>query len=332
MGSRPLLPVLAVVVSLAMSVLAGCGSGPAKPPAAVRVPGPALSTAPPGAVPPAVMPTGPFAKFRTSHMTSAGPIMETTLKGAKSGVTGKVWVWTPPEYADPHYAKSGFPVLMLYTGNTGVNYNFWAHPEVEPTQAENIRLIKLGKAHPFIMIMPVLQMSTKLDTECSDVAGAPKMGTWLAEDVVAMVKANFRTLPGPDGWGMAGASSGAFCATKLTLQHPDQFKAAVSWCGYFAPEPQAGPHWSPQEMLANSPTQMLKDGHPDVRLLLISGDQPKFRADYERITTFLKLVRPPTIARSYLQPGGGHYTADLKKLIPTILEFLTANLQGPVAG
>jgi enterochelin esterase-like enzyme len=321
----------AICVLSAIVVLSSCSSGsqPKTP-----VPGTSSSVpATPGkAAPPVVMPTGPAAQFKVSHMTSAGPVMVTTLAGKKSGVTGKVWVWTPPEYKDPRYARSGFPVLMLYTGDTGVNYNFWAHEEVEPTQAENARLAKAGKAHPFIMIMPVLQLSKQQDTECSDRPGQPKMGTWLGEDVVDMVKANFRTLPGRDGWGMAGASSGAFCAAKLTLQHPGQFKAAVSWCGYFVPEPETGPRWSPQEMLENSPEQMLKQGQPNVRLLLLAGDKRLFHADTDRIKAFMKLVRPPTVVTSYIQPGGGHYTADLKKLLPNILEFLTENLQGPVPG
>ncbi|MDX6434829.1 MAG: hypothetical protein QOE54_7195 [Streptosporangiaceae bacterium] len=318
---------------MAITVLSACSSSP--PPKAPPPQDTNVSQAPAKprrAAPPVVMPTGPAARFNVSHYTSAGPIMVTTLKGAKSGVTGKVWVWTPPEYKDPKYAKSGFPVLMLYTGSTGVNYNFWAHQEVEPTQSEDVRLVKARQAHPFIMVMPILQLSLKQDTECSDRVGQPKMGTWLAEDVVDMVKANFRTLPTRDGWGMAGASSGAFCAAKLTLQNPDKFKAAVSWCGYFVPEPETGPRWSQQDVLANSAAHIFQQRQPDVRLLLLAGDNRKFHADVNRMNAFTKLVQPPTVVTTYIQPGGGHFTADLKKLIPNILEFLTKSLQGPVAG
>lgn len=314
---------------LVASVTAGCGSSGARaqqPPATTPA-----QAAPAGRTePPVVMPKGPKAHFRFSHKTSGGPIMVTTLKGAKSGVTGKVWVWLPPEYKDPRYAKSGFPVLTLYTGNTGVNYNFWAHEEVEPIQKAAVQMEKRHKAHPFIMVMPVLQMSTAQDTECSDIPGMPKMGTFLGDDVYTMIRANFRTLPGRNGFGLGGASSGAFCAVKLALQHPDRYRAAMSWAGYFDPEPQAGPHWTPQQMRANSPNEMIKR-HPDVRLFLLAGDRKLFRSDKERIMAFKQLVKPPTTVQVEIQKNGGHYTADLEKLLPDILGWFTKNLEGPVA-
>ncbi|MFC5182714.1 alpha/beta hydrolase [Actinomadura harenae] len=317
-----------LTAALVASTAAGCSSSGAKaapPPSTTPAP-----AAPAGRTePPVVMPTGPKAHFRFSHNTSGGPIMVTTLKGAKSGVTGKVWVWLPPEYKDKRYAKSGFPVLTLYTGNTGVNYNFWAHEEVEPIQKVAVQMRKRHKAHPFIMVMPVLQMSTRQDTECSDIPGMPKMGTFLGDDVYRMVKANFRTLPGRDGWGLGGASSGAFCAVKLALQHPDRYRSAMSWAGYFAPEPQAGPRWTPQQMSANSPTEMVKK-RPDVRLFLLAGDRKLFRSDKERIMAFKQIVRPPTTVQVEIQKNGGHYTADLQKLLPDILTWFTKNLEGPV--
>lgn len=275
------------------------------------------------------MPTGPPAHFSTFRSTAAGPIKVTTFKGPKSGVTGKVWVWLPPEYNDPKYAKSGFPVVFLFTGNTGVNYNFWPDPRVVPTQSEDVRLTQEGKAHPFIMIMPILQLSTKQDTECSDRPGQPKMATWMGEDLVTLVKQNFRTMPSRDGWGMAGASSGAFCAVKLTLQYSDQFKAAASWGGYFYPLPETGPRWTQQELQDNSPLYMVKKSQPDVHLLLLAGDNPKYRADFERIDQFMAAIKPPTTAEKFIQKGGAHLTDDLKKLVPNILEFLTQNLTGP---
>ncbi|RFU38203.1 hypothetical protein DZF91_28910 [Actinomadura logoneensis] len=338
MGSRPSTRGVGAALVAAMCVapaVTGCGSSGAKaqtPPASSTQPGTPAQAAPAGRTqPPVVMPSGPKAHFTFSHRTSGGPIMVTTLKGARSGVTGKVWVWLPPEYKDPRYARSGFPVLMLYTGNTGVNYNFWAHEEVEPIQRTAVQMAKRHKAHPFIMVMPVLQMSTRQDTECSDIPGMPKMGTFLGDDVYAMVRANFRTLPGRDGWGLGGASSGAFCAVKLALQHPDRYRAAMSWAGYFEPEPQAGPRWTARQMRANSPTEMVRK-HPDVRLFLLAGDRRMFRADKDRITAFQRLVRPPTTVKVEIQKNGGHYTADLAKLLPDILAWFTKTLPGPVPG
>jgi enterochelin esterase-like enzyme len=318
-----------VAAFLLTAVLSGCGSGSsaksAEPPRATTEAG----KNPVSRAPAVAMPTGPPAHFTVARHTSAGPVLMTRLKGAKSGWTGKVWVWLPPQYNDPRYAKTGFPVVILHTGGSGSGYNYWSNPKVLPAQEDDVRLNGAGKAHPFIMVMPALQPSSRQDTECSDIPGKPKMGTWLGEDVPDFVHANFRTLRSRDGWGTAGASSGAFCAVKLAAQHPDDFKAVVSWGGYFQPDTEL--HWSKEGRRANSPDLMLERNRPDLRLLLIAGGSPRSRDELDRMNALVKLIKPPTVATTYIQPNGEHFTKDLKKLVPMILEFLTANMQGPTS-
>lgn len=322
--------VTAAGVLLLAVLLAGCTPGRTAT-TTRHTPGPAAREAAPRAnrPSPVSMPSGRAARFTVARRTSAGPVLLTRLKGAKSGVTGKVWVWLPPQYHDPRYATTGFPVIILHTGGSGAGYNYWGDPEVLPTLAEDVRLAKAGKAYPFIMVMPVLQLSERLDTECSDIPRQPKMGTWMAEDVPAFIRANFRTLSGRDGWGIAGASSGAFCAVKLAADHPERYKAVVSWGGYFAP--QTDLPWPANDRRANSPDLILQRSRPDIRLLLLVGDNPRFRGDILRMNALLRMIHPPTVASTYVQPHGGHYTADLSRLIPRILRFLTDNMQGPQA-
>lgn len=309
--------------------LAGCGSASHPGTTTLMTPGtktggPAARTRHGAAV---SMPTGPAARFRVARRTSAGPIFLTSLKGVRSGVTGKVWVWLPPQYHDPRYARMGFPVITLYTGGSGAGYNYWSDPKIIPTQADDVRLAKEGRAYPFIMVMPILQPSAREDTECSDVPGHPKMGTWMAGDVPAFIRANFRTLTSRDGWGTAGASSGAFCAIKMAADQPGTYKAAVSWGGYF--EPETGLSWAEEGRLANSPDRTLQRTRPEIRLLLLAGGAPHVRADVQAMTALTKVIRPPTVATTYVQPNGMHRTVDLRGLVPKILEFLTRNMQGP---
>jgi S-formylglutathione hydrolase FrmB len=273
------------------------------------------------------MPTGPRARFRVARRTTAGPILVTSLKGARSGVTGEVWVWLPPEYHERRYAHTGFPVVTLYTGGSGAGYNYWSDPKVLPTQADDVRLVARGRAHPFIMVMPVLQPTASEDTECSDIPGHPRMGTWLADDVPAFVRANFRTLTGPDGWGTAGASSGAFCAVKMAAERPGTYRAAVSWGGYFTPETDLT--WSASGQRANSAYRDIQRNRPDIRLMLLAGGNPRIRVDVQDMTALTKVIRPPTTVTTYVQPGGLHRTQDLRPLVPMILEFLSRNLAGP---
>lgn len=273
------------------------------------------------------MPTGPKAQFRVARPTAAGPIQVTTLVGRKSGVSGKVWVWLPPEYNDPKFARSGFPVLTLYPGGEGNGYNTWTDPQL-PIQEIDAQLAKTGKAHPFIMVMPIQQLAKNLDTECSDVPGHPKVGTWMAQDLPDFVRANFRTLPGRDGFGLMGASAGAFCSAKLAMQHPDLFKAAVPIDGYFAPESPLFPRKA-EWFQTNSPTAMLA-GSPDVKLLVTAGSAEPYERNVAK--AFVNAAKPPTDVTYYELPGGRHLTSDFKRLIPTALKYLTDNLQGPGSG
>ncbi|WP_371482013.1 alpha/beta hydrolase [Kitasatospora sp. NBC_00315] len=276
-----------------------------------------------------LMPTGPAASFGKARDTAAGQILITTLTGAKSGVSGKVWVWLPPEYNDPAYAKTGFPVLTLYAGGQSAGYNTWTDNQL-PIQEVDAQLSKAGRAHPFIMIMPVqnLDSNEAKAMECSDIPGQPRIGTWMAEDIPDFVRANFRTVRGRDGWGLMGASTGAFCSAKLALQFPDRFKAAVPIDGYFNPD---SPLWKGHEAerLANSPGVMVAQGKADVRMLATAGGANGY--EKKIVTDWVARAAAPLKVEYYEQPGGKHLTADFKKMIPDALEWLTKNLAGPEA-
>ncbi|MGA4543157.1 alpha/beta hydrolase [Uniformispora flossi] len=252
--------------------------------------------------------------------------MKTSLHGPESDVTMNVWTWTPPEYDDPTYAGSGFPVLVLFPGGEGNNYNTWVDNAQLGLQTALTDMAKTGKSHPFILVMPSMQLSKGLETECSDIPGQPKVGTWITEDVRDMVLANFRANPDPKAWGIMGGSSGGFCAAKLALQRPDRFAAAVPIGAYFIPDSKLwhgkGPEWE-----ANNPSLLAgKAGGPTKLLLVVGGNEPEERRVADN---FAPLVKPPAIVERWDNPGGRHLTRDFKKAVPLALEFFTRNLPGP---
>ncbi|BFV59610.1 hypothetical protein KCMC57_up47140 [Kitasatospora sp. CMC57] len=320
------------VLALALG-LAACGSEAASPGSdrqaadGAKAPSAAQSSTPPKPTK-VLMPTGPAADLKKARDTAAGPIMMTTVTGPKSGVSGKVWVWLPPEYNDPKYAKTGFPVLTLYAGGQSAGYNTWTDNQL-PIEEIGADMSKQGKAHPFIMVMPVqnLDSNEAKALECSDIPGQPKIGTWMAQDIPDFVRANFRTVKGRDGWGLMGASTGAFCSAKLALQHPDVFKAAVPIDGYFNPD---SPLWKGHdaERLANSPDELIGKG-ADVRMLATAGGANAY--EIKLVKKWVAKPVAPTTVEYYEQPGGKHLTSDFKKMIPVTLEWLTKNLAGPEA-
>jgi S-formylglutathione hydrolase FrmB len=330
--------VLSAAVLLLAPALAACGGADQhRKPAADQAPASsaAASTAPsaaPSALPTpsrVQLPSGPATALTKARDTAAGPIMMTTLAGPKSGVTAKVWVWLPPEYNDPAYASYGFPVLTLFAGGQSNGYNTWTDDQL-PIQVEDANLAKQGKAHPFIMVMPVqnLVADEHKTLDCSDIPGQPKMETWLTQDVPDFVRANFRTLKSRDGWGLMGASTGAFCSAKLAMQHPDQYKAAVPIDGYFDPDSS---YWKGHEAerLANSPGVLVSQSKADVRMLATAGGATP--DEVRLVKNWVAKAAPPLTIEYYEQPGGKHLTAHFKKMIPDTLQWLTRTMAGPSA-
>ncbi|WP_406197983.1 esterase family protein [Kitasatospora sp. NBC_01560] len=274
-----------------------------------------------------LMPTGPAAALTKARDTVAGQILMTTLNGPKSGVSGKVWVWLPPEYNDPKFARTGFPVLTLFAGGQSNGYNTWTDDQL-PIQQIDAELSKAGKAHPFIMIMPVQNFNSdeKNALDCADIPGQPKMATWMTEDIPDFVRANYRTVKGRDGWGLMGASTGGFCSAKLALQHPDKYKAAVPIDGYFNPDSGL---WKGHETerQANNPEVLVAQGKADVKLLVTAGGANGYET--KLVKAWVAKAAPPLSVEYYEQPGGKHLTSDFKKMIPDTLQWLTKNLAGP---
>ncbi|MFB7663393.1 alpha/beta hydrolase [Kitasatospora sp. NPDC056138] len=324
--------VLAGITVLALSAaLAACSSGGKPAPAAKGGDAAAVAPAAANSAPPketkVSMPAGTPVELKKVRDTAAGPIMKTTLAGKKSGVTADVWVWLPPQYNDPKYAKFGFPVLTLYAGGQSNGYNTWTDNQL-PIQEEDAKLVKEQKAHPFIMIMPVQNLTSdeKRAFDCSDIPGQPKMGTWMSEDIPDFVRANFRTLKGRDSWGVMGASTGAFCSAKLAMQHPDVYKVAVPIDGYWDPDSLL---WKGHEAEreANSPGKLIETSKADVKMLATSGGANGYEVNL--VKKWVAKAQAPTTVEYYEQPGGKHLTSDFKKMIPMTLEWLTKNLTGP---
>lgn len=224
-------------------------------------------------------------------------------------------------------APFGFPVLTLYAGGQSNGYNTWTDNQL-PIQEIDAQLVQQQKAHPFIMIMPVQNLTgdEHRSLDCSDIPGQPKMGTWLSQDIPDFVRANFRTLKGPDSWGLMGASSGADCSAKLAMQHPDVYRAAVPIDGDFKADSTL---WKGHEaeQNANGPDKLIATSKADVRMLATAGGGSAYEVNV--VKQWVAKAVPPTTVEYYEQPGGQHKTVDFGKLIPMSLEWLTKNLTGP---
>ena len=333
---------LTLLAATALTALTGCGGSAHRnasgsqdvstgSPAATAPASPTPAPSPSSTV--VSLPTGPATKLTVSQQTSVGPIYVTTLKGAKSGVSGKVWVWLPPQYNDPTYKDYGFPVITLYSGGSSAGYNTYTDQRQLGIQAADVELAKQGKASPFIMIMPIQNFrdSDWYLQDCSDIPGQPKMATWMGVDIPDFVRANFRTLRSRDGWGVTGASTGGFCSAKLALQFPQTFRAAVPVDGYFIPDSY---YWRghSKEQQANNPQLMVARNTADIDMLVTIGSKEAYGKQV--VAAFMNVARKnKPLHLSYFElPHGDHLTSDFKRVIPMTLEFFTQHLLPPTAG
>ncbi|WP_043268288.1 alpha/beta hydrolase-fold protein [Streptomyces sp. CT34] len=329
------LRVRAAVSVAALGLLAGCGGPKRDVVDASNVPRLRAHAADAlNGRPRMVPPHGPHSAFTTFRTTGGdgSRVIRTKWHGRKSGYTGDVWAWLPPQYSQAKYAKSGFPVLIALPGAWGYPSNYWA----EATFALEERVAEWsqeGKTLPFILVMPVLN-PRKTYYDGSDIPGQPKMGTWLTEDVPDFARANFRTYASRDGWAFMGSSSGGFAALKAVLKEPRKFKAAIVNGPDTAPD---SPLWKghPAEMLANDPRHLARQltarGGPQVYLAFELGSKEDAVPDVKRfVDGYTDGDRGPIHSTLYEIPDGVHSGHTYIQRMPESLHWISEQMLGPV--
>ncbi|MEU8973669.1 alpha/beta hydrolase-fold protein [Streptomyces monashensis] len=260
-------------------------------------------------------------------MHAAGGVKVTQLKGRVSGVSAEVYVWLPPQYDDPAYKDKKFPVVELLSGYPG-SAKAWfgsmkAHEQLEP-------LMKSGQVAPFILVSPRTNLIAKIDTGCANIPGTVNADSWLSIDVPKMIMDNFRAQSAPDGWAAAGYSAGAHCAAKLAVAHPDRYRAAISLSGYNDPIGERNSLAAGSEELrrANNPYYILKNAPTPPKIAMyISGENGD---GYQAGVALEQIAKPPTYVRVVFLPRsmGGHSMALWRPQVPTVFEWLTAEMTG----
>jgi enterochelin esterase-like enzyme len=244
--------------------------------------------------------TFPNAKLFHPFSGAAG-VQVATITGPKSKVTGTVLVWLPPQYSQPRFARSDFPVVQLLSGYPGTP-NTWmqgmAAPEIMTAQ------IAGHDAHPFILVSAAINVDPPHDPDCSNIPGGPQVDTWLTQDVHSLIETSFRTQTRASGWGLMGYSEGGLCASKLALQHPDEFAAAVSMSGDDHPD---GDLLKPGTKAydRNSPLWLLRNRPPAPVALLLTGTMQDGSTAPEA-AAMNAAAKSPTVVNRLISAKGGH--------------------------
>jgi hypothetical protein len=236
-------------------------------------------------------------------------------------------VYLPPQYGDPRYAHSVFPVVELFTGFAGSPRTWLTALDI---QSVLDTAINQDDAVPFIAVMPYSNIAIWRDTECVDVSNGPQVDTYLTQDVRTAVDTAFRAAPGP--WGALGYSTGGYCAVNLTLRHPDLFTAAASLAGYdSAAHDRTTGRLFATTAASNQNDDLWRLTHlpdPPVSLLLISTHTD--RGPYVAAVKLARDARPPLKVWLLTLPAGGHnagvFHAELSPAVAWLSRYLSAPL------
>ncbi|MBR8639519.1 esterase [Streptomyces tuirus] len=263
-------------------------------------------------------------------MRAAGGVRVTQLKGRVSGVNAEVYVWLPPQYDEPAYRHHRFPVVELLPGYPGSAKAWFGSLHVHE---QLLPLMRDGRVAPFILVAPRTNLLAGVDTGCANIPGTVNADSWLSVDVPKMVMDNFRAESAPQGWAVAGYSAGAHCATKLSVAHPDRYRAAVSLSGYNDPiaERDSLAAQNPTLRAENNPFLLLRKAPVPPRIALYLSGQP--RDGYEAAVALEQTAKAPTTVHVVYVPrsAGGHTMALWRPQVVPAFRWLTeVTGRGPV--
>lgn len=284
-------------------------------------PGPGLL-----ALPPSAFPGGLKHLVRLPGAASYGEILRVAIKGQRTGlVTSAAYIYLPPQYFQPAFARHRFPAVLAFTGYPGGATSIIDRLGLPGTAAE---LTAAGRARPVVYVMMNVSPQFPRDTECTNIPGGPQVASFFAIDVPLAVERTFRVTALRTGWATLGYSTGGYCAAKLAMLYPSRFSAAVSIAAYFhalqdrttgnlygirAYQHENDLFWRLQHLPA-----------PPVSVLVTSSKIGE--TTYPGTLRFLRLVHAPMHGYAYILPVGGHNFGVWSQELPQAIKWLSARL------
>jgi len=256
-----------------------------------------------------------------------GKVLQVTLRGEHTGIVSAAdYVYLPPQYFRPAYARTRFPVVLALTGYPNDPWSIVRRLALPATAA---RLAGTGQIGPAIYVMMNVSVALPRDTECTNVPAGPQALTFLAQDVPLAVERTFRAQSGRSGWAVMGYSTGGYCAVKLAMTDPYEFSSAVSMAGYYTAvtDRTTGNVYGGSVAFRNENNLDWRLGHlpaPPVSVLVTSSRVGE--KDLPGTLAFLRLIRPPMQGYSLIVAQGGHNYGTWQRQLPQSLEWMNRRL------
>jgi S-formylglutathione hydrolase len=178
-----------------------------------------------------------------------GKSLEGNLMGESA--SPEVSIYLPPSYAKERGRR--YPVVYLLHGYTGTDLGYFGSTGRQLHRIAE-RVYGAGGAREMILVMPN-GMNAYGGSMYSNSVTAGNWEGYVADDLVAYVDRNYRTLATRDSRGLAGHSMGGYGTLRIGMKRPDVFAAmyALSSCclneGTVRPPRGGGP--SPAEAITS---------------------------------------------------------------------------------
>ena len=259
-----------------------------------------------------------------------GTVEKVSIHGAATGLTEPGFIYLPPQYDEPAYARSAFPVIVVFTGYPGNPTSLITRMKYPTVAAQAIQRKQM---QPTIMVLMRPSVAMPRDTECQDVPGGPQAESFFTRDLHRAVASRYRAETSAAGWGVIGDSTGGYCALKITMRHPEAFTVAASLSGYYRADVDGttGDLFGGSALLRHENDLMWRlehVAHPPVSLLVSSSR--KGEGDYRATLAFAAAATAPTSTSTLILPQGGHNFATWNRETPAALRWMSARLSPPV--
>ncbi|MFE7129596.1 alpha/beta hydrolase [Streptomyces sp. NPDC057638] len=266
-----------------------------------------------------------------SRPERGGQIQKVVVAGERSGIDSPAYVYLPPEYFQPAYAKRTFPAAVVLTGYPGTAENLIKGLRYPLTAHKKA---KEGTVQPMVLVMLRPTVAPPRDTECVDVPKGPKTETFFAEDLPSAISGSYRVGTAARNWGVIGNSTGGYCALKLALHHPDRYAAGAGLSAYYkAAEDLTTGDLFQGDGSARRHADLLRSlegaTQRTTSFLVTSSRQgePNLAGTLRFVDLAKSVVRPPGKVSSIILDSGGHNFHTWRREIPPALEWLSDRLR-----
>jgi len=165
-------------------------------------------------------------KGKLERIKVHGPSLEGNLLGESPAP--EVSIYLPPSYGTDRARR--YPVVYLLHGYTGTDLGYFG---ATGRQLHLIaeRVFAAGTAREMILVMPNA-MNAFGGSMYSNSVTAGNWEGYIADDLVAYMDKNYRTIASREGRGLAGHSMGGYGTIRIGMKRPDVFSAiyALSSC------------------------------------------------------------------------------------------------------